>query len=307
MPLPWDQLTHVIEIFEDEEETWRLIEQMVNIRYLVVVRPFKLKRSAGLSWEWPSLLLTVDSLECLTVNACDKDWIVNNETLIQPELEGLSFLDHFQFPNLRSLRLMMWSELELNNPDAYARDTIPRFLGRLKGYRKLEYFSLSCDNVHGLDKLFGAIPTIKTLDIHLRRQPEKDSTALFEALTIKDGSEQYLLPRLQEVVIDLTTSCRWGSLRFEELLAVRGFLISRLERLLPGANFKLVLYGTDPALIESYVSGIDDLIEAGICCEVYHIASDMGDPDVDSISRWWMLRDPELKDWPEALDLRRCQ
>jgi hypothetical protein len=201
---------------------------------------------------------------------------------------------------------MMWSEVDLNNPDAYATDTIWRFLGRLRRYKKLEYFSLSCDSILGIDKLFEAIPTIKTLDIHLRRQPEKDSTALFEALTIKDDSEQHLLPQLKEVVIDLTTSCRWGSLRCEELIALRGFLISRLEKLLPGANFKLVLYGTDATLIESYISGIDDLVEAGMCCEVYHFPSEM-EGDVDMLSRWWMHRDPELKDWPEVLDLRGHQ
>jgi hypothetical protein len=69
-------------------------------------------------------------------------------------------------------------------------------LGRLRRDRKLEYFSLSYNSILGIDKLFEAIPTIKTLDIHLRRQPEKDLTALFEALTIKGDSEQHLLPQL---------------------------------------------------------------------------------------------------------------
>jgi hypothetical protein len=55
-------------------------------------------------------------------------------------------------------------------------------LGRLRRDRKLEYFSVSYDSILGIDELFEAIPTIKTLDIHLWRQLEKDLTALFEGL-----------------------------------------------------------------------------------------------------------------------------
>jgi hypothetical protein len=36
LPLPWGQFIHVMEIFTSEEETWRLMEQMTCIRYLVM-------------------------------------------------------------------------------------------------------------------------------------------------------------------------------------------------------------------------------------------------------------------------------
>jgi hypothetical protein len=59
-------------------------------------------------------------------------------------------------------------------------------------------------------------------------------------------------------------------------------------------------------LRESYISGIDDLVEAGMCCKVYHLPSEI-EGDLDRLLRWWMCRDPKLKDWPEVLDLKGHQ
>jgi hypothetical protein len=103
------------------------------------------------------------------LNVCDKHWDFRDPRFPESEVECFYFLDHFHFPKLRSLRFMMWLEVDLNNPGAYAPDTIRRVLGRLRRYTKLGYFSLSCENIIGIDKIFEAVPMIKTLDIHLRR------------------------------------------------------------------------------------------------------------------------------------------
>jgi hypothetical protein len=58
----------------------------------------------------------------VNLDGWDEHWDVRGPRLPESEIECLYFLGHFHFPNLRSLRFVMWSEVDLNNPDVYAAD-----------------------------------------------------------------------------------------------------------------------------------------------------------------------------------------
>ncbi|RXW19489.1 hypothetical protein EST38_g6354 [Candolleomyces aberdarensis] len=304
MPLPWHQLTHFLEFWETEKRTWECIKQMRGIRYLAMIFP-----RVGKSWRWPDERLAVESLECLTVNLWDYD----DNPGFQPE--GIEFLRHFVFPRLKSLRLVLQHELNLNRNADW--DLIEEFVDTVRQYKGLEYFSLSCANMTGIDRIFEAIPDIKTLDVHLRNQNPKDLGAFFEALTIVDDGpfQQRPLSQLKEVVIDLSTRnlCRKHWFNTSELacsemvtLTLRNFLTSRLTAAeAEGGNFKIVFYGTDATLIKSYVAKLDDLVKAGLQLETNLLPHDNEDHECNC-SRWWIYRDPELKDWPEVLGMARA-
>jgi hypothetical protein len=50
---------------------------------------------------------------------------------------------------------------------------------------------------------------------------------------------------------------------------------------------------------------VDDLVKAGLQLEVNILPSDTEDHEC-KCARWWMYRDPELKNWREALEMARA-
>ncbi|KAJ2916697.1 hypothetical protein MD484_g3674, partial [Candolleomyces efflorescens] len=304
IPLPWHQLTHLLEFEETFKRTWECLTQMTNIRYLAMMPP----RPAKIRWEWPGQRAVINSLESLTVTLWD------NYLYHGFQARGISFLNRFTFPNLKNLRLILSSELSLSTPLYWG--VTQQFLEILCGYKMLEYFSLSCAYLNGMEILFEVIPTVRVLDVHLRNQDPEDLSALFEALTIvNDGPlQQHPLPHLRKFIVDLSTKnlCRSHRLDAAEptrsetiILSLRNFLTSRLtEAGAIGEVFAIAIYGTDATLIQPYVSTLDDLVEAGLELEVNILPYDIERQECHC-SRWWMYRDPELKDWKEVLEMAR--
>jgi hypothetical protein len=298
--LPWHQFTHFLEHdFDTDSDPFltELLPQCVALQWLHINLIDKNFVQDDFKASWANEpARSIQNLRSLTLNF----WGTHSGSFQYP-----TFLNNFKFPGLCSLRLE-GSEMDFDDESLCDQEEVDRFLQKIEHEFRLGYLSICHSPIPRatLERLFKATPHVTTLDAQIH----ENYVNFFETLTIQDqDSSQYLLPRLQTLVLELGTSAALDDDEGETIepddFAV--FLESRMRLCAPNDRLrKVVLYGRNPDEVSDavpFVQVIQPYLAEGLTLE-RHVVGDLRARKLDDD---WMERDPELQDWLEAIAVRR--
>ncbi|TEB17258.1 hypothetical protein FA13DRAFT_1822518 [Coprinellus micaceus] len=290
--LPWHQLTHFLDFDAPDEPLSSSLSlhlpEFSNLQYLfATLGELDVGRQGFQHWS-DTRPARLNKLRSLTLYfwGCDEG-----------EVGYTPFIDAFEFPNLKALRL---DGAEFNFDDDsldiwWPAELADRFISKLSSLQYLTYLSLCVSSIapDTLRRVLLATPHVTTLDAFVYENYEN----FFEGIT---WGVDKLLPKLETLLLELDNSVAIDDGEGDTIDpdAFHLFLQSRVCNVECPSFRKIVVYSGYEDALEDDVYFIQlalQFVPEGLVFERRLVSEERA----SRANHLWMERDPELHDWPE--------